>query len=485
MKKLRLIAAIFLLFGACAKKESFVIFSTARANGQIYASNDCKGKQKSCGGFPALKNIYNEETLPKLIVDLGNWASDSPTGKLTKGMSVIEMLNAFPYTAAVPGISDITLIAKDFNKLADSTTIPLIATNMYKRSGGRREGIKTYHIEHVYGHGIGFIGILLPNPSKPNKQRNYANFRIEKASYDANIAINALKQNRADIIVALISVAQNAKPDISYYRKLVAQASRINLIITDDPEVKKVFKVGKTWVIPSGHSNKTVEKTKISFNISTGKVHSVNSQTIAIDPVKYKEDADLQAIAEKYKLAENKYFGKKIGTLKSVLPLKNENTYPLANFTADCIKRWARVNASIVPISEPAAAFSTDTIRLADLYKSFPNNSNIVFVKIRGENLIESLRSLPVNSYTVSGLNLFISKDNVLKKIQNDFEPLNDDKIYHIAVPDSMVSSNNASLLANASEFANSKKPTRDVIRWCIGNGYFFEPFTVRVEQSK
>jgi len=475
---------MLLMLGACAKKESFVIFSTARAQGSIQAPDDCF-KQGSCGGFPALKNIYGRETLPKLIVDLGNWSADTPAGRLTKGSDVLEMMNAFPYSAAAPGITDINLPAKDFDRLADNAKFPLIATNLYLRNGQRQPGLPQYHIIDINRHKIGFFSVLLANPESPERQKNYARFRLEKGSFDANLAINAMKKEGAKIIVMLLSIDPKAKSDKGYYKKFLSQAKRTSLIITDDPEVKKTFRSGNTWIIPAGKGNKKVERTEISFSRESGKISSINSKTIDIDPLRYKEDQELHNIAVRYQISEKKHFSKKIGTLRSPLPLKASGMYPMANFSADCIRRWARTNASLMPLSESASPFSSTTVRLQDLYSSFPKDSSIVFVKIRGENLIDSIRQLPKDSFTVSGLKLYYAaegnKTAKMEKIESDAGPIKPEKIYQVSVPDSMITAENTSLLANAAEFANSKRPTREVIRWCISSKYAFTPFTERI----
>ncbi len=484
MNRLRLLAAILLIvLGACTRKTSIVVFSTARARGSIQAPDDCF-KRGSCGGFPALKNIYDAEPLPKIIVDLGNWSADTPAGRLTKGSAVMEMMNAFPYDAAVPGITDITLQAKDFDRLADSARFPLIASNLYQRSGERYDKMPQYYIKDVNGYRIGFLSVLLANPQKPEKQKNYARFRIEKGSYDANLAINTLKREGAQIIIMLLSIDPSAESDRTYYRKFTKAAGRVNLIITDDPAVRRIFRSNKTWVVPAGAGNKKVERTEIFFNPETGKISAVESGTIDIDPLKYKENQLLHNIAIKYQIEEKKHFARKIGTLRSTLPLENDGIHPMANFAADCIKLWAKTNASLMPFSETAAGFSSTTVRLSDLYNAFPTDSDIVFVKIRGENLIDSLKSLPYGTFTVSGLKLYYSKDKVLEKTESAAGPLKADKIYQVAVPDSMITAENTSLLANAAEFANSRRPTRDVIRWCTASRYTFTPYTERIIQN-
>ena len=417
-------------------------------------------------------------------MDLGNWSADTPAGRLTKGSAVMEMLNAFPYDAAVPGITDINLPAKDFDRLADAAKFPLIASNLYQRSGERYDKMPQHYTKEINGHKIGFLSVLLANPKKPDRQKNYARFRIEKGSYDANLAINTLKRDGAQIIIILLSIDPSAESDRSYYKKFTSLVSRANIIITDDPAVRRAFRSNKTWIVPAGAGNKKVERTEIFFNPETGKVSAAESKTLDIDPLRHKENQALHNIAIKYQIEEKKHFAKKIGTVRSPLPLESSGLHPMANFAADCIKLWAKTNASLMPFSETAAGFSSTTVRLSDLYSSFPADSNIVFVKIRGENLSDSLKALQHGTFTVSGLKLYYTKDGILEKAEGAAGPLKADKIYQVAVPDSMITAENNSLLANAAEFANSKRPTRDVIRWCTASRYTFTPFTERIIKS-
>lgn len=473
-------AALLLILAACAKKEGFVIFSTARAQGRIQAPDDCF-KKGSCGGFPALKNIYDSETLPKIIVDLGNWAEDSPKGHLSSGSDVIAMMNAFPYTAAVPGITDINLPEKDFDRIIKNSQFPLIGTNLYTRNGERKSGIENHSITTVNGHKIGIFSVLLANPKRPESQKNYARFRVEKGSYDANLAINALKRDGAEIIIMLLSVNSSDQLDKGYYRDFINQVKRANIIITDDPDVKKTFRSGNTWIIPAGTENKRVSRAEITFNAENGKISAVKAKTIDIDPIKYKENADLHLLAIKFQIEEKKHFAKKIGTLKIPLPLESENVPVLANYASDCIRAWARTVVSIMPSNEPAGSFLDVNVSLSDLYRAFPKDSSIVFVKIRGENLIEALKSLNPDHFTMSGIKVFYDKDGKFEKAELNNGQLKPDKIYQIAVPDSMINEESRLLLANAAEFANSKHPTRDVMRWCISGKHVFQPYMARI----
>jgi len=129
--------------------------------------------------------------------------------------------------------------------------------------------------------------------------------------------------------------------------------------------------------------------------------------------------------------------------------------------------RWAKTNAAIIGLKEPAAGFSSGTVRVGDLYTSFPLDSSVVFVKIRGDDLERALAGLQPGELSVSGLRLFL-KGGVLERAETDSGPLVPGHIYKLAVPDSLVIGRENPLLSSAMEFANSRRHLREVVGWCF-----------------
>ncbi|HNW45754.1 MAG TPA: hypothetical protein PKI19_14740, partial [Elusimicrobiales bacterium] len=96
------------------------------------------------------------------------------------------------------------------------------------------------------------------------------------------------------------------------------------------------------------------------------------------------------------------------------------------------------------------------------------------FVKIRGDDLENVLSGMQPGSFSVSGLRLFI-KGGTLERVEAAAGPLTPAKVYHIAVPDSLVSGKENSVLSNAMEFANSKRYLREIVGWCLSSRKKFE----------
>ncbi|MDD2806815.1 MAG: 5'-nucleotidase C-terminal domain-containing protein, partial [Elusimicrobiales bacterium] len=168
-----------------------------------------------------------------------------------------------------------------------------------------------------------------------------------------------------------------------------------------------------------------------------------------------------------FKKSAAAHFSRRVGFLNAALPLDDRGVSPAADFAADCMRRWARTDAAIIGLREPAAGFSSGTVTVGDLYASFPLDSSIVFVKIRGDDLERALAGLQPGEISVSGLKLFL-KDGVLERVESESGPLSAGHVYKLAVPDSLVTGRENPLLSSAMEFANSRRYLREVVGWCF-----------------
>ena len=462
----RHLAVLLLLAGswACTGKEQVVIFATGRTQGRLGAVED--GGRRA-GGFAVFKKLYDAETAPKLAVDTGDWSSAAPEGWLTKGRATIDCLNAVPYSAAAPGLEDLSLSPSELQKLAEASKVPLLASNLYLKTNRKPEFLSSWRIAEAGGRKIGFFSAVIHSPSKPNRPRHLQHYRLEKETYETEKAMKALKDAGASVIVMLMSVNPKEAADPEYFVKFVAKVSRVDLIITDEPAVKKPLKTGRAWVVRAGLGMREAARIGLELDESTGRLTGVNWKTLPLDAEKYGQDQAVLKIITAHKAAAAAHLGRRIGALAAPLPLRDGLETPAADFTADCIRRWARANAAIVPLSEPAAGFSSGTVTVGDLHRAFPSGSSVVFVKIRGDDLERTMAAMQPADFTVSGLRLFL-KDGAVERTEGEAGPLAPGRVYHLAVPDSLVGGRESSILSSAMEFANSRRTLRDVAGWCF-----------------
>jgi len=459
-----LFTALLLGSWACADKEQVVIFATGRSQGRIGAVAD--GGRRT-GGFAVFKKLYDSEPGPKLAVDTGDWFSAVPEGWLTRGRSTLDCLDAAPYAAAAAGMEDLALSPAELQKLAEAHKTPILASNLYLKSNKKPPFLSSFRVVQAGARRIGLFSAVIQSPQKVNSARTLQNYRLEKETYETEKAMKALKDAGASVIVMLLSVNPKEKAGQEYFRDFAAKVSRVDLIITDEPSVSKPFKAGRAWVVRAGLEMKEAARITLELDKTTGRLTRVNWDTIPLDEAKYGQDQGTLKIVTAHKSAAAAFMNRRVGVLAEALPLKEKDETPAADFAADCMRRWAKTNAAIIPLSEPSAGFSSGPVTVGDLYKAFPLDSSVVFVKMRGDDLERVMAAMPPSEVTVSGLRLFL-KDGAVERTETETGPLTAGHIYRLAVPDSLTGGREHAVLSNAMEFANSRRSLRDVVSWCF-----------------
>ena len=460
------LAAAFLLAGswACAGKEQAVIFATGRTQGRLGAVEE---DGRRVGGYAVFKKLYDGEPAPKLAVDTGDWFSAEPEGWLTKGRSTMDCMGAVPYAAAAAGLEDLSLPPAELQKLAEGSKVPLLASNLYLKNNKRPDFLRSWRLAEAGGRKIGFFSAVIPSPSKPNRPRHLQHYRLEKETYETEKAMKALKDAGASVIVMLLSVNPKEPADAGFFRDFVSKVSRVDLIITDEPSVKKPLRAGRAWVVRAGLGMREAARIGLQFDDSTGRLTGVTWKALPLDAEKYGQDQAVLKTVTAHKTAAAAHLGRRVGTLAAALPARDGEETPAADFTADCIRRWARTNAAVVPLSEPAGGFPAGAVTVGDLHRAFPSDSSVVFVKIRGDDLERTMTAMQPVDFTVSGLRLFL-RDGAVERTEGEEGPLAPGRVYHLAVPDSLVGGRENSILSSAMEFANSRRTLRDVVSWCF-----------------
>lgn len=461
-----LFALLLLGAGACAKKDELVIFATGRSQGRLRAG-DAAGPSGGTGGFAVLKSLYDQEKRPKLAVDTGNWFSATPEGWLTRGRSTLACVGALPYAAAAPGLEDLSLSPAELQKLAEASAVPLLASNLYLKTNKKPAFLSSSRILPAGGVKVGVFSLIISSPSSPNSPRYLPNYKLEKETYEAQKAIKALRDGGAQLVVMLLSVNPKEKAPQAFFRNLLAMLPRIDLVITDEPAIKRPFRAERAWVAGAGLELASAARLVLKVDRATGRLKDLDWTLVRLDAGKYGEDPGMLKVIDGYKKSAAAHFSKRVGNLASPLPLKDGGLTPVADFTADCMRRWARTDAAIVGLGETAAGFPGGAVTTGDLHAAFPLDSSVVFVKIRGDDLERALAGLQPDGISVSGLRLFL-KDGALERAETEHGPLAPGHIYKLAVPDSLVTGRENPLLSSAMEFANSRQSLREVARWCF-----------------
>ena len=346
--------SLFFILCSCSKKDETVIFVTARLEGRISSAPDPALKDAGAGGLAVFKNIFKLEKRPKLALDLGNWLSDTPEGRIMGSQAIIECMAAVPYSASALGYRDLTLNLRELEKLSKTAVFPLLASNLYLKNSKKPEFLHSYALLQAGGRKIGVFAINVSDPQKVNQPKYLLNYRLEKESYEIEKALRLLKEGGAKITVMLLNINPKTTVKPEFYRKFLEKLPKTDLVITDEPSLKKPFKAGRSWVAPSGRGA-SAARIILAIDPATDALACIDWSMILLDKARYGEDAGVLKIVNRHLRRLENYMGRRIGFLAEDLKLRKDGISPIGDFTAGCMKRWARSNAALLVNSELAA----------------------------------------------------------------------------------------------------------------------------------
>lgn len=456
-----------LLLSACSKTDKLTIYATARSGGWLWARPE-PGSQKTAetGGYAVLRKVYDLEKGPKLAVDLGNWFSETPEGYLTKGAAAAACMNAIPYAVSALGPEDLTLSPADLEKLVRASSFTVLASNLYLRSNKKPAFIKSQQVITAGGTRLGFLAVSVMDPERFNVQRHLPNYKLEKESYEIERALKALKEGGAQVTVLLLGVNPKKPAGKDFHAAFLGKLPRLDLVITDDPGLGKPLRVKKTWVVPAPSRLAAAGRIELSIEPGTGRLTGVRARNLRLEKDKYGEDAGVLETVNRQRAVITKLFSRRVGAAAADILKTEGSASPLGNFTADCVKRWARSDAAIVNNPVLGGDILKGPVTAGDLYRVLPFDTSVVFVKIRGEDLKHAIENVS-RDISVSGMEIRMQGPAV-ERLSIGGEPVRPDRIYRVAVPDAIVNDKDYSLLSNATEFANSRRFLREVLGWCF-----------------
>lgn len=162
-KKL-LMAVLVLALLLSAGGQAFAEDAPAAKNGEViilYTSDIHCGVDEGFGlvGLRQIRQTLEDQGYTTILVDNGDSVQGEPIGTLSKGETIIDLMNDMDYTVGIPGNHDFDYGMDQFFALVDEANFPFICCNFTKN--GERV-FEPYLIKEVCGMKIAFVGVTTP-----------------------------------------------------------------------------------------------------------------------------------------------------------------------------------------------------------------------------------------------------------------------------------------------------------------------------------
>jgi 2',3'-cyclic-nucleotide 2'-phosphodiesterase (5'-nucleotidase family) len=398
-----------------SKQNTLVIFHTSDMHGYILphkARGFNKPRGTMIGGFATLARVVRQETHPYVLLDSGDFFQGAPEGTLSKGSSVVHLMNQLAYDASVIGNHEYDFGEKNLIALEKQAHFPLLAANIQQKSNG--VPVKYARAWALIQKGqwkIGVVGLSTRFTSTATLPTHVEHLRFIEEVAAARPHVDALRAAGADIVIALThcgvgpSVArkrvqskeyQPTPEDLAYPGDLlIAKTGGFDLVLGGHAHAA----FSEPWqtpngvpVVQSGEHLEHVSRLEISKDPS-GKL-SITGKLLPLWVDQYGQDEEMQKEVEKVTKVVKKQMQVVIAKaeedlLRFVDPPHLDG--PLPNLFCDEMARVAKSDIALHNSFGLRADLVKGDVTVGHLYKIMPFENTLAVMTLSGTDLIELL----------------------------------------------------------------------------------------------
>lgn len=376
-------------------------------------------------GLASAKSLVDEckaENNNVLFVDLGDFIQGANLGSMTKGESIIEIMNAMNYDYVTFGNHEFDYDMDHLKKLESQVKFQFVLSNA-KYSGNKTsvfEGIPEYVIHDFNGTKIGFIGILSPSTpttSTPVFFKEDGKFVYDFYSgnngqelYDkVQSVVDELRKQKVDYVVALshLGSAESYRPFDSI--SLIANTSGIDVVLDGHSHsiiIGDVYpnKEGKDVVLSSvGTKMENLGELIIDKDgkISTTLISTYDKQDQGILDVINKEKDKLKDILSKelcevdFDLPMND---------KDGIRLSRSRETTIGNFMTDAVRNHFESDIAIINAGSIRKGIDAGKVTYETIVDVNPFGDPMIMIKAKGQMILDALEFGAQATETITSL---------------------------------------------------------------------------------
>jgi 2',3'-cyclic-nucleotide 2'-phosphodiesterase (5'-nucleotidase family) len=352
---------------------------------------------KKRGGFAVLKTMLqtlkSENPENTLVIDAGDCFQGGGVASLSKGASIVPLINNIGYDLVLPGNWEVAYGKEMMWKDLGAYHAQKICANMYHDTTDELKGeliFQPYWTKIIGGIKIGFIGYN--DPLTPKRQSPAYSVGIRFAKPEANVAkyIRILKDyEKCQMVFLVTHMGLTQQVDLGNQ----SYVDGVDFILGADTHerIRKPIQAKYAKVVEPGSFGSFVGR--LDFVIEKGVVKDYNYELLDVAPEKYKPNKEMEMLVDAAYEPFKAELGKVIGYSKTPLLRYYVLETPIDNLITDAIMEKFKPDIALsngfrfCPPLVPDTKTGLATLTNDFLWSMFPVDSEAKQAQITGKQL--------------------------------------------------------------------------------------------------
>jgi 2',3'-cyclic-nucleotide 2'-phosphodiesterase (5'-nucleotidase family) len=350
------------------------------------------------GGFAELMTLLRQERAAAEISITtfgGDLISPSVMSGLTKGVQMVELMNAVGADVAVPGNHEFDFGPDIARQRIAESRFPWLGTNVLGADGKPAVGMTELHTVQAGDFTVGFFGLLAPETevlSSPGAAISFAPIQETAAA-----AVKELQEMGAEVVVALTHL------DFATDVALAREVSGIHLILGGHDHDPMTWYEGGVPLLKAGYDAHHLG----AVDLSVEWVESRGKKKLQVIPAwrllstaGVTPDPGIQAIVDKHNAKLDAELDVAVGSTKVMLDSRRSSVRggetTMGNLIADAMRKAVGAEVAITNgggIRGDRTYEPGDTLTRKDVLSELPFGNVTVLLELSGADLLAALEN--------------------------------------------------------------------------------------------
>ncbi len=388
-----------------------------------------------------IRELKEETEGKNLLLDGGDFAQGSYESGLTKGKTMIEVMNNLGYDAIEIGNHEFDWSRKALEDMVGESKCPVLGGNVVNEQERLLNGIVPYTIKEVNGLKIGIIGLITPDTKEIASPKNVDGLTFLNQKETVEKYIPELRARGVDLITVL-SHCGNTEDE-----KLAQEVRGIDVIVGGHSHtaMEEAKKINDTIIVQAGSQSKFVGNLQINIDSKTKKIVSCNNKLIPVANQEIASDPEIEKIIAPVVEEGAKKKSELIGATE--VGLTHDRTKVtesiMGNVFTDAMREATGASVAMINSGGIRSQIKQGQITFGDLYRVEPFDDVLITMDLTGKqikDLMENSSSRSKGNLHISGMavDIDLSKPpgSRVSNVKIQGKPLDDNSTYRVATGD-------------------------------------------------